>query len=87
MRLLIKFFEEIEAEIFFVDLILILVSKFELELIFFLEIIIKIFFKIDENVGQIKKLVIFKKIKDVLEFVLDRNLVETTSGNFLLCLV
>lgn len=87
MRLLIKFFEEIEAEIFFVDLILILVSKFELELIFFLEMIIKIFFKIDENVGQIKKLVIFKKIKDVLEFVLDRNLVETTSGNFLLCLV
>jgi hypothetical protein len=79
--LLIKFYEEIEAEIFFVDLILILLTKFKFELIFFLEMILKIVYKINEDIGSIKKLIIFKKIYDVLEFVLQNNLMETTTGN------
>ena len=78
---LCKFFDEVEAEISAVDLLSVLVFEFRLELVFFLEVLLKIFVKIDKAPASVKSMILFRKIFDLLEFVLQRRLMKSGPGS------
>lgn len=79
-RFLAKFFDSIEPEACFVELIGALVLEFRLELVLFLEMLLKVFQGAHNTRAGAKRLVLFRKAFDLLEYVFQQRLMLTTPG-------
>lgn len=79
-RFLCKFLDEVEPEIASVDLLSILIFEFRLDLLFFMEVLLKIFQKVDKCPASVKIMILFRKILDLLRFVLEKRLMKKTPG-------
>jgi hypothetical protein len=72
--------DEIEPEVYFIDLFFNFYAKFDLELDDFLEMIIRVFDKIENVPGNIKNMIIFKAIYDTLKYMHKTSIVPHITG-------